>query len=460
MITAALLLVACCPLCADADVSELLAAPPADAFTSDFRQAGESLPQPQGPPVDARFLQSAGAPRGFPARPPPPPLSPLAGQPSGDLVPTRRVFFRLGDNPPLSDLDGLTARAASCRDSGSCPDPLQVTSFPNPNNFFTGFPTAAPSDAVPRVQSFANFPPPPEFSRSPVSSVSPLPLTGTFQNQAPSQTLMEARPNVSPATVSFRTSPQFSNNALPAQLTSRSDVPPLSFSNNAPPTQLVSRSDAPRLSFTNTLPPAQPIFRSDTSRVALPNSAPQTQMGSDVPRLSFPNNAPPARVVFRPNAPQGPISNGASPTQLFPRSEASRPSISNTAAPSQVGPSSGAFRFAPSTSASSSQLVSRPEAFSSPQRVSISNRALCTPENPCNFPAISNEISAGKETPANYQFSYAVQDAASASDFAHEESAQQEGIKGQYRVLLPDGRQQVVSYRADETGFRPEVSYQ
>ncbi|XP_047000564.1 pro-resilin-like [Schistocerca americana] len=62
--------------------------------------------------------------------------------------------------------------------------------------------------------------------------------------------------------------------------------------------------------------------------------------------------------------------------------------------------------------------------------------------------------------PANYEFSYSVQDGETLSDFGQDESRQGESAQGQYRVLLPDGRKQIVSYQADEGGYRPTVEYQ
>ncbi|XP_049830658.1 pro-resilin-like isoform X2 [Schistocerca gregaria] len=62
--------------------------------------------------------------------------------------------------------------------------------------------------------------------------------------------------------------------------------------------------------------------------------------------------------------------------------------------------------------------------------------------------------------PANYEFSYTVQDAASYNDFSHQETRKDENAQGEYRVLLPDGRVQVVSYRADEDGYHPTIQYE
>ena len=33
-------------------------------------------------------------------------------------------------------------------------------------------------------------------------------------------------------------------------------------------------------------------------------------------------------------------------------------------------------------------------------------------------------------------------------------------VKGEYRVALPDGRVQIVSYTADEHGYRPHIRYE
>jgi hypothetical protein len=64
------------------------------------------------------------------------------------------------------------------------------------------------------------------------------------------------------------------------------------------------------------------------------------------------------------------------------------------------------------------------------------------------------------QSPANYQFQYAVNEGSGGNDFGHEEERNGHQTRGQYRVLLPDGRLQVVSYTADKNGYRAEVTYQ
>ncbi|XP_076628670.1 pro-resilin [Colletes latitarsis] len=62
--------------------------------------------------------------------------------------------------------------------------------------------------------------------------------------------------------------------------------------------------------------------------------------------------------------------------------------------------------------------------------------------------------------PANYEFSYEVQDAVAGLDFGHQELRKDNEASGTYHVLLPDGRTQIVEYIADDAGYRPMVRYE
>lgn len=64
------------------------------------------------------------------------------------------------------------------------------------------------------------------------------------------------------------------------------------------------------------------------------------------------------------------------------------------------------------------------------------------------------------QDPANYEFSYEVQDAAAGLDFGHREMRKDMEATGTYHVLLPDGRTQIVDYIADQNGYRPMVRYE
>ncbi len=60
-----------------------------------------------------------------------------------------------------------------------------------------------------------------------------------------------------------------------------------------------------------------------------------------------------------------------------------------------------------------------------------------------------------------YQFAYSVSDSASYNEYGHQETSDGNLVKGEYRVLLPDGRTQIVSYYVEgDSGFVAEVRYE
>uniref|UniRef100_A0A0N8DQV2 Putative Cuticle protein n=1 Tax=Daphnia magna TaxID=35525 RepID=A0A0N8DQV2_9CRUS len=62
--------------------------------------------------------------------------------------------------------------------------------------------------------------------------------------------------------------------------------------------------------------------------------------------------------------------------------------------------------------------------------------------------------------PQPYSYSYNVQDEESNNDFIHSENTDGKVTTGSYRVSLPDGRTQLVTYRADENGYTANVEYE
>lgn len=60
-----------------------------------------------------------------------------------------------------------------------------------------------------------------------------------------------------------------------------------------------------------------------------------------------------------------------------------------------------------------------------------------------------------------FDFAYNVVDQYSGADFAHNSNSDGKVVTGEYRVALPDGRTQYVSYTADDyNGYIAEVSYE
>ncbi|KAJ8705894.1 hypothetical protein PYW07_010671 [Mythimna separata] len=65
------------------------------------------------------------------------------------------------------------------------------------------------------------------------------------------------------------------------------------------------------------------------------------------------------------------------------------------------------------------------------------------------------------EVPKSYEFGYSVKDAQSGNDYDRKESSDGNVVRGEYRVQLPDGRTQIVTYHADwRTGFHADVRYE
>ncbi|CAH2062040.1 unnamed protein product, partial [Iphiclides podalirius] len=76
----------------------------------------------------------------------------------------------------------------------------------------------------------------------------------------------------------------------------------------------------------------------------------------------------------------------------------------------------------------------------------------------------NNDVSDGGNNSENledkgYAFSYTVRDQKTGDDFSHSQRSSGSATNGEYRVRLPDGRTQIVSYTADENGYKADVRY-
>ena len=56
-----------------------------------------------------------------------------------------------------------------------------------------------------------------------------------------------------------------------------------------------------------------------------------------------------------------------------------------------------------------------------------------------------------------FAFGYAVKDDYTYNDYAHETTSDGKTRTGVYRTLLPDGRVQIVTYKADDYGYLADV---
>ncbi|CAD6244063.1 GSCOCG00013228001-RA-CDS, partial [Cotesia congregata] len=64
-------------------------------------------------------------------------------------------------------------------------------------------------------------------------------------------------------------------------------------------------------------------------------------------------------------------------------------------------------------------------------------------------------------SPRPYNFQYRVFDPPSGNDYGQQESSDGNVVRGEYRVLLPDSRTQIVKYTADDAnGYNADVQYE
>ena len=59
-----------------------------------------------------------------------------------------------------------------------------------------------------------------------------------------------------------------------------------------------------------------------------------------------------------------------------------------------------------------------------------------------------------------FEFAWAVKDIPSYNDYSHQAKSDGKIVNGSYRVVLPDGRTQIVTYKADDYGYVADVKYE
>ncbi|KAH8398231.1 hypothetical protein KR222_009069, partial [Zaprionus bogoriensis] len=74
---------------------------------------------------------------------------------------------------------------------------------------------------------------------------------------------------------------------------------------------------------------------------------------------------------------------------------------------------------------------------------------------------LHNHNMALQQYASKYAFGYRIRDSHTGNDFGHKQNRDLHGVtRGQYHILLPDGRVQNVFYHADDTGFHADVSFE
>merc|ERR1712183_432623 len=85
---------------------------------------------------------------------------------------------------------------------------------------------------------------------------------------------------------------------------------------------------------------------------------------------------------------------------------------------------------------------------------------LSAPERERVHPSYQ-ETNYNEEPARPYKFDYGVQDQHTSANYGHSEVSTGEAVEGSYKVALPDGRVQTVTYIADPVhGFQAQVSYE
>lgn len=63
--------------------------------------------------------------------------------------------------------------------------------------------------------------------------------------------------------------------------------------------------------------------------------------------------------------------------------------------------------------------------------------------------------------PKSYEFGYQVKDEYTGTNYNQKETSDGNQVRGEYRVALPDGRIQIVTYWADwQSGYHADVRYE
>ncbi|KAF2368972.1 Insect cuticle protein [Trinorchestia longiramus] len=112
------------------------------------------------------------------------------------------------------------------------------------------------------------------------------------------------------------------------------------------------------------------------------------------------------------------------------------------------------------TSNLNSNFVSLDFDLEVPEVVEVSPTPATLPTPKGFSPPPPLEMNTSMQPYMPYQIAWSVRDANAGHQFSHKETSKGEDVRGEYRVLLPDGRTQIVTFRADpSSGYNAAVTY-
>ncbi|CAG0919389.1 unnamed protein product, partial [Notodromas monacha] len=197
--------------------------------------------------------------------------------------------------------------------------------------------------------------------------------------------------------------------------------------------------------FTNPTAPTSaataPLSTASTPEFNTPNAATKTATTSGSP----PGAAPAAAAASKEMAPP------AAKEQSEQVRRAESPVLPRSQAPT-APPASTVAERAPAVSASRPSVMTarKVDMF----KLVILSLAFCLCLSQANY------IQRNPNDPSSYNFRYQVRDNIG-NNYGHQEQRQGDNTQGEYRVLLPDGRVQIVSYRVSgDSGFVANVEYE
>lgn len=162
----------------------------------------------------------------------------------------------------------------------------------------------------------------------------------------------------------------------------------------------------------------------------------------------------PSGLYELPGSPPAPI--------IPPRPPPTTTTTTTTTTPPPPPPPPSGLYGAPDIGADPSNLnpnfVSVPIVLDVPE-VPKATRAPVTVSTPSGFsPPMMDK---GQMPYMPYDISWGIDDREEGNVFSHSERSEGNDVQGEYRVLLPDGRMQVVSFWADpESGYNAKVNYE